>query len=101
MNSRVKGLVEGVRALSYRQWRTTEDFREQQPELCSVRRLIQVKCLESMEKGEKEGAQMSPDYEKGHKLCLDVLASPGYLCCFVGKLVENLRKLIGKSVLNY
>lgn len=51
-------------------------------------------CVESMEKGEKEGAQMSPHYEKGHKLCLNVLASPVFLYRFVGKLVENLRKLM-------
>lgn len=62
MNSRVKGLVEGMGALSCRQWRTTEEFRESS-NLSSV---IQVKCVENMEKGEKEGAQMSPHYEKGN-----------------------------------
>lgn len=90
MNSRVKGLVEGVGSLSCRQWRTTEEFTESS----SVWRLIQVKCVESMEKGEKEGAYTSPHYEKGKKLCLNGLGSPGYLYHFVGKFVENLRKLM-------
>lgn len=53
-----------------------------------------MNCMESMEKGEKEGAYLSPHYEKGHKLCLNVLVSPGYLYHFVGKFVENLRKLM-------